>query len=188
MKTIVLTAAFLMTSSFAFAQSASKAKVAELTSHRVDRLVTLGKIDAAFLNRLEKIEVTAVNQPPVAFKVRASQTQPAQGTPVQLDLSFDKDGKPLAFQVISGTQGADPQWTDKDAASLTENALHFVLENASDAKVKKFNDGLTTFSLAKGQLNGATVARAQVLSSLTTEKLNIYLKLDGTFISADVTP
>lgn len=184
----ILFAAALMTSSFAFGQTVSKAKVSELAAHRVDRLVTLGRIDASFVKRLEKIEVTSVNQPPVAFKVRVLQTAPAQGQPVQLDLSFDKDGKALAHQVISGTVGTDPQWTDKDAASLAENALHYVIDNANNPKVKKFNEGLTSFTLTKGDLNGDVVARGQMASSQTTEKLNIYLKLDGTLISTEIVP
>lgn len=184
----ILFAAMLMSSTHAFAQSISKAKIAELAAHRIDRLVTLGKIDANFTKRLEKIAVTAVNQPPVAFNVRASQTAPAQGQPVQLDLSFDKGGKVLGFQVVSGTAGADPQWTDKDAASLAENALHYVIDNAGNPKVKMFNEGLTSFTLIKGELNGAIVARGQMTSSQTTEKLNVYLKLDGTLISTEVIP
>ena len=191
MKTTIFSAiALLLSANVSWAAPASKAKVAELTAHRIDRLVALNKIDASFLNRVEKIEVTAVNQNPIAFKVRASQTQPENGSqPMQLDLSFDKDGKALAYQVVAGgNAGPDPQWPDKDAATLTENTLHYVLDNANDAKVKKFFDGLTMFTLIKGDLNGAVVARGQVLSSQTTEKLNVYVKLDGTFISAEIVP
>lgn len=191
MKTAIFSAmALLLSASVSWAAPASKAKVAELTAHRIDRLVALNKIDASFLNRVEKIEVTAVNQNPIAFKVRASQTQPENGSqPMQLDLSFDKDGKALAYQVVAGgNAGPDPQWPDKDAATLTENTLHYVLDNANDARVKKFFDGLTMFTLIKGDLNGAVVARGQVLSSQTTEKLNVYVKLDGTFISAEIVP
>lgn len=188
-KTILTTIAFLMTASVSWAAPVSIAKVAELTSHRIDRLVALGKIDASFLNRMEKIEVVPVNEAPVAFKVLVSQTQPVQGQALQLGLSFDKDGRPLAFQVVpGGVAGEDPQWTGKDAASLTENALHYVLENAADPKVKMFFDGLTMFNLTKGDLNGAVVARGQVLSSLTTQKLNIYLNLDGTLLSTEIVP
>lgn len=191
MKTTIFSAiALLLSANVSWAAPASKAKVAELTAHRIDRLVALNKIDASFLNRVEKIEVTAVSQNPIAFKVRASQTQPENGSqPMQLDLSFDKDGKALAYQVVAGgNAGPDPQWPDKDAATLTENTLHYVLDNANDAKVKKFFDGLTMFTLIKGDLNGTVVARGQVLSSQTTEKLNVYVKLDGTFISAEIVP
>lgn len=177
-------------STSAHAGGVSNAKVAELSAHRIDRLVALNKIDASFMNKLDKMEVTVVeNQPPVHFKVRVSQTKPAQGTPLQMDISFDDDGKPLAFQVIpGGTAGPDLGWSDKDAVSLSENCLHYVLENNTDAKVALFDKGLATFSLSRGTLNGQAVARGQMTSSLSSEKLNVYLMLDGTFISAEIVP
>lgn len=187
----VLSASLLLVNTnVSWAAPASSAKVAELTAHRIDRLVSLGKIDGNFLTKLEKVEIKISNQDPVAFTARASQSQPENGSqPMQLHLSFDKEGKVLAYQVVvGGSAGPDPQWPDKDAATLTENTLHYVLDNAADPKVKMFFDGLTTFTLTKGQLNGSTVARGQVHSSLTAEKLNIYVKLDGTFISAEIIP
>lgn len=188
-KIFLMALAGLVNSGTVWAVPASSAKIAELSSHRVNRLVDLGKISADFSKKLEKIEVTAVSDGPVAFKSRVSQTQPPTGLPIQLELSFDQAGKPLAFQVIAGgVAGVDPQWPDKDPATLTENALHYVLENTANPKVKQFFDGLTGYTLVKGDLNGALVGRAQVMSSLTTEKLNIYVKLDGTFISAEITP
>ena len=179
----------MLSSAAALAAPASKAKVTELSAHRIDRLVALSKIDRTFLTRLEKIEVKAVSLGAVAFKAVVSQTQPAQGQALQVELSFDQDGKALAYQVVAGgVAGDDPQWPDKDAGSLTENALHYVLDNATDPKVKKFFDGMTMFTLIKGDLSGQVVARGQMQSSLTTEKLNVYLKLDGTFISAEIVP
>lgn len=168
----------------------SNAKAIELSAHRVDRLVALNKIDASFLKKLDTIEVTVVqNQAPVYYKTRVSQTKPAQGNPLQLEISFDEDGKPLAFQLVpNGVAGADLAWPEKNAGELTENALHYVLENAADSKVTLFDKSATSFALTQGKLNGQTVARGQVTSSATTEKLNIYLKLDGTFISAEVIP
>lgn len=168
----------------------SNAKAIELSAHRIDRLVALGKIDASFLKKLEKMEVAVVqNQAPVYYKVRVSQTAPAQGLPQQLDISYDDDGKPLSFQVIAnGVAGPDMAWPDKDAGSLTENALHYVLENNADPKVALFDKGAVSFTLSKGTLNKVDVARGQMTSSLTTEKLNIYVKLDGTFISAEIVP
>ena len=168
----------------------TSAKVLELSAHRIDRLVTLNKIDASFLKRLARIEVVAVeNQAPVFYKVRVSQSQPATGKPMQLDISFDEDGKPLAFQpVAGGVAGPEMGFTDKDAGSLTENSLHYILENNTAGKVALFDKGASSMTLSKQTLNGELVARSQVTSTLTSEKLNIYLKLDGTFISAEVIP
>ncbi|MGE4133671.1 MAG: hypothetical protein AB7F86_18685 [Bdellovibrionales bacterium] len=190
MKALVLFATIMTSWNLAWAAPVSVAKVAELTAHRIDRLVALGRIDAGFLKRLEKVEVTPLTSGPAAFKVIASQSRPADGSqPLQLELAFAADGKALSYQnVAGGTLGVDPAWPDKDAGTLTENALHYVLDNATDVKIKKFFDGLTSFTLIKGDLNGAIVARGQVLSTQTNEKLNVYVKLDGTFISAEIVP
>ncbi len=168
----------------------SNAKAIELSAHRIDRLVALAKIDATFLSKLEKMEVAVVqNQEPVFYKVRVSQTRPAQGQPMQVEISYDSDGKPLAFQVVSGgIAGPDVGWSGKDAGSLAENALHYVLENANSGKVALFDKSGTSLTLSKQIFNGQTVAHGQILSSATTEKLNVYLNLDGTFISAEVVP
>lgn len=180
----------LMTFAHPGGPGVSNAKAAELSAHRIDRLVALGKIDAGFLSRLDKLEVSVVsNQAPVYYKVVVSQTQPVQGSPLKLEISFDDDGKPLAFKLLpGGTAGPDSGWTAKDAVSLSENALHYVLENTSNAQVALFDKGLTSFVLTKGDLNGQQVARGQMTSSLTAEKLNVYLTLDGTFISAEILP
>lgn len=184
----------LLTSSLALAHGdgpgVTNAKVAELSAHRIDRLATLGKIDISFSKQLQRIEVTVVpNQAPLYYKARVSQSQPPQGAPLQVDISFDDDGKPLAFQLISGgIAGPDSGWTEKDGGSLAENALHYILENNTNTKVALFDKGLSSLTLTKGTLNGAAVVQGQALSSLTNEKLNIYLKLDGTFISAEVIP
>lgn len=166
----------------------SNGKAAELAAHRIDRLVSLGKIDATFMKKMETIEVNTVsNQAPVNYIVRVSQTKPPQGAPLQVDISMDKDGKPLGFKLITGgVAGPDEGWTDKDAVSLSENVLHYLLENSSDAKIAPFDQGLASLVLTKGNLNGSEVAQGQVTSALTKSKLNVYLKLDGTFISAEV--
>lgn len=194
MKKIMLIGSMLLITASALANAngptITNAKAVELSAHRIDRLVALAKIDGSFLKNLAKIEVVVVpDQAPVYYKVRVSQTQPTQGAPMQVDISFDNDGKPLAFQIVAGgVAGPDMGWTDKDADSLTENSLHYILENNTDAKVALFDKGLSSFVLTKGTLNGETVSRGQATSTLTTEKLNIYLKLDGTFISAEVIP
>ena len=190
MKSLIVIATVFANLNVAWAAPVSSAKVAELTAHRIDRLVALGRIDVTFLKRLDRVDVTPLTSGPAAFKVIASQTRPADGSqPLQLELSFAADGRALSYQIVAGgTSGVDPSWPDKDAATLTENTLHYVLDNATDTKVKKFFDGLTTFTLVKGDLNGTVVARGQILSSQTSEKLNVYVKLDGTFVSAEIVP
>ena len=189
MKTMAFAILATVLSSSAWAQSVSKAKIAELSAHRVDKLIVLGKLDATFRTKLERIDVTSVSEGAVVFKSLVSQTQPGAGKPMQVELSFDKDGKALAFKPIAGgVAGPDPQWPDKDALTLAEDCLHYVIDNASDAKVKPFNEGYTFMVLTKGMLDKNLVARGEVNSSQTASKLDVYVKTDGTFVEADVVP
>lgn len=190
MKNLILAVTLTILGSLAFADEAapgvSRAKVAELSAHRIDRLVSLSKIAPSFLTHLNQLTVSEPqNQAPTYYAVLATQTSPQQGNPLQLDLAFDTNGKSLSFKVNDGKEGTNPGWTEKDSVSLMENALHYVLENTANAKVALFDKGLTVITLTKGTLNNQIVARGQMSSSLTNEKLNVYLKLDGTFISAE---
>lgn len=191
-KFFALAIGILTATQMVFAQEAApsivKAKAAELTAHRVDRLVSLNKIDGSFLTKAAKMEVSIVqNQAPAYYKVRVSQTQPASGEALQMDVVYDGNGKPLSYTVLpGGNAGPDEGWTGVDAITLMENGLHYVLENGEkDANVKPFYTALTTITLTKGQLNGKTVARTQMKSSESALSLNVYVNLDGTFVSAE---
>lgn len=193
MKHLLLIAAVLLVSQFANAHSdpaMSKAKVAELSAHRIDRLVALGKIDAAFLKRVEKIEVMEVSGPaPVAYMSMSTQTQPTSGQAIQLDLQFDHDGKPLSYKVSAGgVAGPDSGWSPKNAGELIENGMHYVLENATNATVAPYFKDFSSLTLVKAVLAGRNVALLQVRSSAVSKKLKIYLNLDGTLISTAIEP
>ncbi len=193
MKTTLLLTAILFGSQLAFAHNdptSSTAKIAELSAHRADRLVALGKIDGAFLTRTETIEVTAVAGPaPIAYRSVVSQTQPQSGQPIQLELQFDHDGKPLSFKVLSGgTAGADMMWSPKNAGDLIENGMHYVLDNSSDAMIAPYFKDFTKLVLIKGTLTGKDVGLVQVTASSQAKRLNIYVNLDGTLNSVAVEP
>lgn len=191
MKHVLLVVAALLVSQFANAHSdptMSKAKVAELSAHRIDRLVALGKIDAAFLKRVEKIEVMEVSGPaPVAYMSMSTQTQPASGQAIGLDLQFDHDGKPLSYKVSTGgVAGPDMAWAPKNAGELIENGMHYVLENATTASVAPYFKDFSSLALVKGVLAGRSVALLQVRSSSVPKTLKIYMNLDGTLISTAI--
>lgn len=191
-KLFALAIGILTATQITFAQEAApgivKAKAVELTAHRVDRLVSLNKIDGSFLTKAAKMEVSVVqNQAPAYYKVRVTQTQPSSGEAMQMDVVYDGNGKPLSYTVLpGGNAGPDEGWTVVDAITLMENGLHYVLENGEkDANVRPFHTALTTITLSKGQLNGKPVARTQMKSSESALSLNVYVNLDGTFVSAE---
>jgi hypothetical protein len=190
MRKLVLALAIAIGPLAAFGQNASAGKIAELTAHRIDRLIALNKIDATFGSKLEKIDVSTAGPAPVAFRAIASQTQPAQGMPFKVELLFDTAGKALSFQVLpGGTAGPDPGFNGgQNAVALFENSLHYLLDNATDKKVAPFYNGLTSVTLSKGKLGSMDVSQAHIISSATTSKLNVYLMLDGMFMSAEIVP
>ena len=189
MKSVFLMIAVSLFSHGAFAQTTvSIAKIAELSAHRADRLVALAKIDGTFLTKLETIEVTEVSGPaPVAFKSVLTQTRPTSGTAFQLELQFDKDGKPLSFKpTAGGVAGPDPMWMPKNAGELIENGMHYVLDNSTDATVVPYFKSFSNLTLSKATVAGKDVALVQVVSAAQSQKLNIYLNLDGTLNSTPV--
>ncbi len=193
MKTTLLLTAMLFGSQLAFAHNdptISTAKIAELSAHRADRLIALGKIDGAFVTRTETIEVTAVAGPaPVAYKSIVSQTQPQSGQPIQLELQFDHDGKSLSFKVLTGgIAGADMMWSPKNAGELIENGMHYVLDNSSNATIAPYFKDFTKLVLVKGSLAGKDVGLVQVTASSQAKRLNVYVNLDGTLNSVAVEP
>ena len=165
-------------------------KVAELATHRIERLVTLKKIDASYMLRLEKVEVTAVaNAAPVAYKALISQTAPAAGAPLQMEMTFDAKVKFIAFKLIEGgASGVDPLWTGADSLTLLETGMHFVLENTANKQVEPYFLAMTQSSLSKATVGGKTVAVVKVKTSSQAQTLNIYVGLDAKFISYEIVP
>ncbi len=189
-KASVIFSSLLLASNFSFAHgdgANTSAKIAELSVHRIERLVTLNKIDPSFMKNTARVDVADVeNQAPVAFKVMVSQTQPATGNPLQIAMTFDKDGKPLAFQSVDGgTAGPDSAWPGVDSVALAQNAVHYLLDNPTDATAAPFYDDLGSLELSKTTLNGQDAAVAHMTTMDGSKQLNVYLKLDGTLIKAE---
>lgn len=189
MTKMILTLLMVLAPLTSFSETVTPARIAELTAHRIDRLVTLKKIDVSFNTRTELIEVMPAGPAPIAYRALVSQTKSLLGEPLQVEIFFNAEAKAISFNIIpGGVVGKDPQWTDQDAVSLLEHSLHEVLENAMDAEISPFYTDLTAIRLTKTVLNGADVAKVEVSSSATPNKLNIYFKLDGTYISTEILP
>lgn len=192
MRTALLLTTILMGATLAFAHNdptISTAKIAELSAHRADRLVALGKIDAAFVQKIEYVEVTKLTSGAAAYKSIVTQTQPQTGAPLQLELQFDHDGKPLSFKVLpGGTAGPDRGWSQKSAGELVENGMHYVVDNSANATVAPYFNDFTNLVLVKGTLGGKDVALLQVTASSQAKPLNIYVNIDGTINSVVVGP
>lgn len=191
-----LTFAALSSSSlFAADLTVTPGKAVELSCHRLERLVTLGKVDGSFLTKLSSLQLTRL-QPTKptdpSFKVIASQVAGADGSSQQVEMMLDATGKGIAQNVKAGTEAQNaPVWSDKDAASLVENSLHYILES-NNADAKAFVTGFSSLKLIQIKNDqGQTMARVEMKSNDSAKKFEVTLKEDGTVDSAnlvDTTP
>jgi len=184
--------AFSISPTFADIDSTiAPARAAELSSHRIERLVNLKKIDNTFISKLHTIELQKLTKNQVtdpAFLSTVSQYAGADGTKNQVEIFLDDQGKALSFNVKNGSAAANtPVWSDKDPSTLVENGLHFVLENnETKPDVKPFHTGFISMSLSKGSRDGHDVAVVNLASKETQEHLYIYLKMDGSFEAYEI--
>ncbi|MDD4975890.1 MAG: hypothetical protein PHY93_16150 [Bacteriovorax sp.] len=192
-KSLLLSLSFvtLASSSLFAADTATTAlgKVAELACHRLERLVTLEKIDGTFLSKLSSLQVVKL-QPTKptdpSFKVVASQYAGADGSSNQVDMMMDTAGKAIAQTVKAGAAAQDaPVWSDVDAASLVENSLHYILE-ANNPEAKPFISGLISLKIRQVKNEqGEIRARVEMLSQDSAKTFEVTLKEDGTVESAN---
>lgn len=174
------------------AQDITLAKVAELACHRVERLVTLKKIDESFLYNFQGLEVTPLQpkQPTdPAYKALVNLLPGADGSVSRLEIMMDIKGKALGHTVQEAQSAQNPpSWPDKDPVTITENALHYVLEGwQTDAKVKPFFTGFSSLILTQAKSRqGELLAKAEIFSHETASVLEVFVKPDGTFHSANL--
>lgn len=168
------------------AETIAIAKAAELAVHRIERLVTLKKIDPMFRDALVGLtaEVTAVSG--ASFKILGMTAPAVNGVNGRIELWLDAQGKTLSFNVVSAVVPAQPfPWPSKDASTLLEEGLHFVLEGwVTHAEVKAFETGLSSILLKPvTSAQGDLMAEFEVRSTLDSRLLMVSLKADGTFVS-----
>lgn len=192
-KSLLLSLSFITISSGSlFAEEAAGVtlgKVAELGCHRLERLVTLGKIDESFLTKLNSLQVTKLNPTKPtdpSFKVVATQYTGADGSANQVELMMDVNGKGIAQVLKAGAVAQNaPVWSEKDSVSLIENSLHYISES-TNPEVKPFFTGLTSLKLRQVKNDrGENMARVDMLSKDSAKSLEITMKEDGTVESAN---
>lgn len=187
--TLSLVALVAALPAIANAETLAIAKAAELACHRIERLVTLNKIDATFLSNFYSIQIVALpagSPTDPAFKATGFLVPGPDNQGTKIDIMMDSKGKALAHTVVAGSLGQAPAWPVKDPVTLAENALHYVLDNGpSNADVAPFYADLQDVSLLQVKDSQNQVfAKALFRSSRTTKVLEVILKSDGTFVSA----
>lgn len=195
MKTLkLLLLSALMASGSAFAHDETPgviaiSKATELAVHRIERLVTLKKIDAVFQTALIGLRAESSAENGATYKAYGYVAPGSDGKSLTITLWMDNQGKTLAYNVTQAQAPANPfAWPVKDSVTLMEEGLHFVLEGwVQNPEVKAFYLGLKSISLAPAQdAQGNLIAQFKVTSDDDTRTLTINLKADGTFVSHEI--
>lgn len=184
----------LIFSGQARAQNVLRAKVAELSLHRLERLVILKKIEGTFQSKIQGLRLEAIPhqaETEASFKSTIVQYPGSDGTQKILEVIMDEAGKAMKNTVV---QGADAQgafeWPDKDATTLCENALHYVQDNVvNKPELLQYSQNFSAFSLGQGtNSSGAIVAVVDIQAGAGVPILRVRMKVDGTFDSAEFIP
>ena len=164
-------------------------KATELAVHRIERLVTLKKIDATFQTALIGLRAESSSENGATYKVYGYVSPGADGKSLTLTLWMDNQGKTLSYNVTQAQAPANPfVWPVKDSVTLMEEGLHFVLEGwVKNPEVKAFYLGLKSISMMPVKdAQGNLLAQFKVTSDDDARTLTINLKADGTFVSFDL--
>jgi len=163
-------------------------RATELAAHRIERLVTLNRLDPLFLSNLQMLKAERVSEGDAIFKISAFTEKDAANQASSIVLLSDKQGKVLSHTVGAVFQPVNPvAWPIKDAVTLFEDALHFVLDGwVQHPELKPYYLGLMTITLHAMVENGQLVAHFSVTSDDDPRTLHIKLKTDGTLISHEI--
>lgn len=164
------------------------AKATELGVHRIERLVTLNRLDPMFTSNLQMLRAERVSDGAAVYKITAFTEPGADKQSSTLTLLSDNQGKVLSHVAGAVVTPLNPiAWPIKDALTLFEDALHFVLEGwVQHPEVKAFYLGLMTISLVAEKSGGQLVAHFSVTSDDDPRTLHIFLNPDGSVISHEI--
>ncbi|MBS1963235.1 MAG: hypothetical protein JST04_13550 [Bdellovibrionales bacterium] len=178
--------AFYGSSSYA----ATPAEAAELGVHKVDRLITLKKINPSFTSQLTGMTSVATAS---GFNVTATEGAASDGSSRMLMMTAGKDGKILTYMEMGTKDPASPVvLPNNNALTLMELSMHCVEGEliagskrcAEFADAKMYNDhfksaALTVKKDGTGKVIGADVA---IKGDGLAKTLVVSLANDGTLI------
>ena len=191
--TIVLLA--LSLSATAQAAAVPNLTAGELSAHKVEKLITLKKLDASFQRNFRGLEVVnlrggGAGKP--TFKVVLSQEADAGKAANKVELTLDEKGKALGLPVVvAGVAASRPTvWSGKDPLTLTELALHHVEHlgghahhgGAGDRSIAQFIDTLKAIRITQVGAN----AQFEMVANGVKGRLVMNLDGQGKLINAQV--
>lgn len=188
LKAVVLSLSLTALQSANAMGAVTSGKAAELACHRLEKLVSLGKAEEAFITKFSSLQISklpASKPADPAFKVTISQHSGADGNSKQIDIMLDVNGKGIAQTVKAGPEASNaPVWNDKDALTLVEYALHYI-SDSDEEELKPFLTGLTSLKIVQVKNDSGTSARVVMNSKDTTKILEVNLNENGSVESTN---
>ncbi|MBF0315963.1 MAG: hypothetical protein HQK50_08855 [Oligoflexia bacterium] len=177
----------------AYAEKVVNAKGAELTLHRLERLVFLKKINESFLTKFRSLELFVLEpQTPEdpSYKSLVKEYANANGSHNVLSVFLDENGKAMLHEAASAgdAQGA-PTWPETDPVTLSENALHFVLEEGAkgNPEILPFYNAFLSLEISQASNpDGSIKAHVKMVSKNQPKALLVIMNSDGTFNSSKI--
>ena len=180
----------------ALADIATRGRAAELSLHRVEKLIILKRIDASFQtvsNQLDLVVKPNDSDAPggTYFRAVVSEVPAQDATRKSVKLFMDDQGKTLIHKPVDGGNAVSPPvWPAQDPISLMEVAMHCIQgELIANSHACADHTALPAFnrdfqSLILSQLKDASGAPTGALAVIQAEggqsTLNIRINLDGT--------
>lgn len=171
----------------------SNLTAAELALHRLEKLVTLNRVDPEYQSNFWHLGLTRLN--PVkptdpAFKVILSQNAGKDGLSDMVEIQQDKNGKALSHKAMVHT--SDPSyisWPQKDPVTTSELVLHYFEDhyNPNDNSKIVFGENLSELVIAQElDQTGKLIAVVTLKNSLDTSLLVFRFSADGKYISHEL--
>jgi hypothetical protein len=165
---------------------ATAARAAELVCHRIERLANPGsrqKIHESYIVQfqsiaVERLQANAPTDP--SYRVSARQVPVDAAKTSSVDFLLDIKGNILDFRAdFNGAAASAPVWPGSDPITLTEKALHYVMDN-STAKpaLAPYNRDLKRVAIAP-VTGRAGAAKVTISSSSAADLLEILIQPDG---------
>lgn len=191
----------LLTSLFGVSASAhetSNARAAELSLHRIERLVILKKISGTFLTQLSKITLLKPSQTQPTdpfFRSQLLQVPAHDGSQSALEIPMDHDGKALSFTQTLNTAVENPViWPGVDSATLLEDSLHCLqgeligesnlCQTTSD--LRDFDSNFLSASILQKSNDSGNIYAEITISKLNSgERVQIRLTPSGNLVESE---
>jgi hypothetical protein len=159
----------------------------ELALHKLERLVTLKKIDASYETQSTSVSVTPSG---TGFNVSIMQAAGADGKMNTLMMTSDKDGKVLTYMAMPANPPVSPlSLPGKSSVNLLELSMHCIegemVECKANADIGLYNDHFkaASFSVVKDAAGKITGGEIAITGDALPKTLLVNLNNDGSFKS-----